>query len=215
MPLRNLLFVFAAGLGWFARGATLGSSHVAASAASARPIEVRYPTIVMSAAVAAVADDPEPTATDNSDTAEDESAGDDIAELLVKAKLATATHNGVRGHVADRDTGAPLRNVLVLATRDDDHERTSTNADGDYELADLDAGTYTVIFVYGSVDTVHENITVSSFDLSTVDERIDTTAAANEEYGNEEMMEEQPADREDIAPAISEETGEVVPPPGE
>jgi len=206
MPFRNILFVFAAGLGWFARGATLGSSHVAASAAVARPIEVRYPTIAITAAVA----DSEPTATDDSDTPEDESAGDDIGELLAKAKLATATHNGVRGHVTDRDTNAPLRNVLVLVTKGDDHERTSTDADGDYELDDVDAGTYTVSFVYGSVDTVHENITVSSFDLSTVDERIDTTAAEREYVGDEEGFEEQP-DREGDAPAISEETGERVP----
>jgi hypothetical protein len=204
MPLRNILFVFAAGLGWFARGATLGSSHVTASAAVAHPIEVRYPTIAIAAAVA---DDSEPTASEDSDPPEDESAGDDIGDLLAKAKLATATHNGVRGHVVDRDTGAPVRNVVVLATRDDDHERTSTNADGDYEIDDLGAGTYTVNFVYGSVYTTQENITVSSFDLSTVDERIDTTAAEREDYaGEEEMFEQQPDDREDHAP--SEETGE-------
>jgi 5-hydroxyisourate hydrolase-like protein (transthyretin family) len=208
MPLRNLLFVFAAGLGWFARGATIGSSHAAASAAPVRPIEVRYPTIAIAAAVT---DNSEPTvadtATDDSDTPDDESAGDDIGELLAKAKLATTHHNGVRGHVVDRDTGAPLRNVLVLVTREDDHERISTDEDGNYELDDVDAGTYTVSFAYGSVYTTHENITVSSFDLSTLDERIDVTAAVRDIYGEEEeMFEQEPADRENRA--FSEETGE-------
>jgi 5-hydroxyisourate hydrolase-like protein (transthyretin family) len=205
MPLRNLLFVFAAGLGWFARGATIGPSHVAASPAVAHPIEVRYPRIAIAAAVAD--DSGSTTATDDSDAPEDDSTGDDIGELLAKAKLATTHHNGVRGHVVDRDTGAPIRNVLVLVTREDDHERTRTNADGDYELDDVDAGTYTVNFVYGSVYTTHENITVSSFDLSTLDERIDTSAAEREEY---ETMDQEWPDPEDNA-HISEETGEPVP----
>jgi len=176
MPLRMLLFVvMAAGLGWFARGATLGSADASPPVAVKRlPLpEVHCPT-----PAAPAPDDSEVAAAANDEDAEpnpdDENTGDDLGDLIAKANAATETHNGIHGHVSDTQTGAAVPGVTVLVTGNGTAQSAYTNEDGDYTLRDLDAGTYMVSFYYGNVSTEHANITVNSFDTFAVDEHIDT-----------------------------------------
>jgi len=171
MPLRMLIFVIAAGLGWFARGATLGSADAAPPVAVKRlPLpEVHCPTAAAPAndEVAAAGDD------DSAPSGDDENAGDDLGDLIAKANAATETHNGIHGHVSDTNGGGPVPGVTVLVTGNGVAQSAYTNETGDYALKDLDAGTYMVSFYYGNFSTEHSNITVNSFDTYTVDEHID------------------------------------------
>jgi 5-hydroxyisourate hydrolase-like protein (transthyretin family) len=177
-----LCFVMAAGLGWFARGATLGSADAAPTVAVKRlPLpEIHCPTAppaddsgsadgagTANTDVAASDDDTEPNP-------DDENTGDDLGDLIAKANAATETHNGVHGHVSDTQTGAPVPGVTVLVTGNGVAQSAYTSEDGDYTLRDLDAGTYMVSFYYGNVSTEHANITINSFDSIAVDEHIDT-----------------------------------------
>jgi len=177
MPLRMLLFVIAAGLGWFARGATLGSADAAPPVAVKRlPLpEVHCPTAAAPAEpdpdheVAAAAGDD-----DSAPNPDDENAGDDLGDLIAKANAATETHNGIHGHVSDTGSGSPVPGVTVLVTGNGVAQSAYTNEEGDYTLSSLEAGTYMVSFYYGNVSTEHPNITVNSFDSYAVDEHIDT-----------------------------------------
>ena len=173
MPLRMLLcFVMAAGLGWFARGATLGSADASPPVAAKRlPLpEVHCPT------TAAPADDTEVAAADDDaePNPDDENTGDDLGDLIAKANAATETHNGIHGHVSDTTTGGPVPGVTVLVTGNGVAQSAYTNEEGDYTVRDLEAGTYMVSFYYGNVSSEHPNMTVNSFDTVAVDEHIDT-----------------------------------------
>jgi hypothetical protein len=177
LPRMLLCFVMAAGLGWFARGATIDSAAASPPVAVRRlPLpEVHCPT----AAAPAPTDEtePEPAAAADDETEpnpDDENTGDDLGDLIAKANAATETHNGIHGHVSDTTTGGPVPGVTVLVTGNGVAQSAYTNDAGDYTLRDLDAGTYMVSFYYGNVSTEHPNTTINSFDTVAVDERIDT-----------------------------------------
>lgn len=181
MPLRMLLFVMAAGIGWFARGATLGSADAAPPVAVRHlPLpELHCPTAAAPAPstddgnpeVAAGDDDSAPSGDDDS---AGDSAGDDLGDLIAKANAKTETHNGIHGHVSDTGSGDPVPGATVLIVGNGVAQSAYTNDAGDYVFEDLDAGTYTVSFYYGNASTEHPNITVNSFDSYALDERIDT-----------------------------------------
>jgi carboxypeptidase family protein len=172
-----LCFVIAAGLGWFARGATIDSADASPPVAVKRlPLpEIHCPTVA-----APVAEDPDTeVAAGGDDEAEpnpdDENTGDDLGDLIAKANAATETHNGIHGVVSDTTSGGPVPGVTVLVTGNGVAQSAYTTETGEYTLRDLDAGTYMVSFYYGNVSTEHANITVNSFDTVTVDEHIDTS----------------------------------------
>jgi 5-hydroxyisourate hydrolase-like protein (transthyretin family) len=175
LPRMLLCFVIAAGLGWFARGATIDAADASPPVAVKRlPLpEIHCPT------AAAPTDDSEtePTAAAEGEAEpnpDDENTGDDLGDLIAKANAATETHNGIHGHVSDTTSGGPVPGVTVLVTGNGVAQSAYTNEEGDYTLRDLDAGTYMVSFYYGNVSTEHANTTVNSFDTVTVDEHIDT-----------------------------------------
>ncbi|MEO8842003.1 MAG: carboxypeptidase-like regulatory domain-containing protein [Kofleriaceae bacterium] len=170
-----LAFVAAAAGGWVARGATLHS-------ADASPIVRRAPASCPNPAAVAIAAavlTPDPPAADEDadDTPDpdDESAGDDIGDLLAKANAATETHNGVHGVVTDQTSGTLRGVTVVLVHPGGGAQTTITDEEGEYAFADLEAGTYTVSFYYVNVVSEHPNVTINSFDSATLSDRLDTS----------------------------------------
>lgn len=169
-----LAFVAAVGVGWVARGATLHTAD--ASPAVAREPSCPNPEVVAIAA-AVLTPDP-PAANEDADAPtpdpDDESSGDDVGDILARANAATETHNGVHGVVTDQTSGALLRGVTVLLVQPGGGAQTATtNEEGEYAFADLEAGTYTVSFYYVNAVSQHPNVTINSFDSVTLSDRLD------------------------------------------
>ncbi|MEO6776645.1 MAG: carboxypeptidase-like regulatory domain-containing protein [Kofleriaceae bacterium] len=179
-----LYFAIAAGLGWFARGATLGSAEASPPVAAGAAIRrLPLPELHCPAAAAPPIEpsDSEPREADDGaaptledGTGGDDTGGDDLGDLIAKANAATETHNGIHGHVSDTHTGEPVPGVTVLISGGGQVRSAYTNDLGDYELADLEAGTYAVSFYVGNLSSARPNITINSFDTAAVDERFDT-----------------------------------------
>lgn len=170
-----LAFVAAAGVGWVARGVTLHSAGASPAVARNPPPSCPNPEVVAAAAV--LTPDP-PAANEDADTPtpdpDDESSGDDVGDILARANAATEIHNGVHGVVTVQASGALLRGVTVLLVQPGGGAQTATtNEEGEYAFADLEAGTYTVSFYYVNAVSEHPNVTINSFDSVTLSDRLD------------------------------------------
>lgn len=176
-----LAFVAAAGLGWVARGVSLNAAN-AAPAVHKAPAACPNPEAIAAVAALAAPAAPSPNSDDDEEAAtpdpDDENSGDDVGDLLAKAHAAVETHNGVHGVVTDQASGSPLPGATVLLYTPGGGAQTAvTNNEGEYSFADVEAGTYTVSFYYINAVTEHPNITINSFDSTTLSERLDTSQA--------------------------------------
>lgn len=179
MQIRTLLLVMTAGtLGWVARGKAEAPPPVQQVAVATPP---PAPVIIRVAA-------PPPPApeVDESDDADiDDAAGEDVGELLAKAKDQVAPlppppaqmPNGIHGRVSDERTGETLAGVTVILTGPamQGSQTAITDEHGNYMIGAVPAGNYTATFYYADITVEQNNVTVSSFDSTPVFQRLDTS----------------------------------------
>ena len=163
MELRIVVLVgVAASVGWVARGVSSGSPVAPVAAAAPAPVQ---PRVVY---VAAPEREQLPPPEDD-DTGE----GEDLGEVFARARAAAPPppppeppHNLVDGIVvADHGGGERLAGVTVVATGPGiEGSRTAiTDENGEYSIADLPAGYYTMTFYYIDHTIEHRDVPVSSF----------------------------------------------------
>jgi TonB-linked SusC/RagA family outer membrane protein len=96
----------------------------------------------------------------------------------------------IAGTVTDASSGNPLPGVNVVI--DEIQQGASTDAEGNYEIANVEAGTYAVRASFvGYADAVQENVQVQANQMATVDFELEQAAADLDElvvvgYGQEE-----------------------------
>jgi hypothetical protein len=173
MQVRIVLLVGLSGLvGWVARG-----EPVAAPALAAPPPQIVYvPAPVVHVREPAA---PEPVAEEEE---ENESAGEDLGELLARVQQQAAPtelpHNAVHGRTIDPTTGEASVGVTIVASSEQLEGTRAVVSDetGGYALSDLPAGSYTLTFYYGDVTVERTNVTVSSLASALVDQQIGLTS---------------------------------------
>lgn len=177
MELRIVVLVgVAASAGWVARGVSTGSPAAPVAAAAPAPAPVP-PRVVYVTAPEQEAADPA-SETDDADEAGQADEGEDLGEVLARARAASPPppppelpHNLVTGIVvADWGGGERLAGVTVIATGPlIQGSRTAiTDESGEFTLADLPAGSYTVTFYYVDATLERTGVTVSSFGHTTL-----------------------------------------------
>lgn len=177
MELRIVVLVgVAASGGWVARGVSTGSPAAPVAAAAPAPAPVP-PRVVYVTAPEQEAADPA-SETDDADEAGQADEGEDLGEVLARARAASPPppppelpHNLVTGIVvADWGGGERLAGVTVIATGPlIQGSRTAiTDESGEFTLADLPAGSYTVTFYYVDATLERTGVTVSSFGHTTL-----------------------------------------------
>ncbi len=93
---------------------------------------------------------------------------------------AIAVSQGVRGVVRDRKTGELLVGVTVVAVNNRNQSQAAiTDESGAYAMQ-LDPGSYTVAFYYGSTTIERKNVKVGSQQLAKVDQKLDGASAGGE-----------------------------------
>lgn len=174
MDLRIAVLVgVAASAGWVARGVSSGSP--AAPGAEAAPAPAAAPRVVYVAAPARQEVAPPDT---EEEPAEE---GEDVGALLARVQREAPPppqlpHNVITGIVADQSSGDRLAGVTVIATGPliQGAQTVITNESGEFSLADLPAGSYTVMFYYADVTVERSGVTVSSFGHTTLNTQLET-----------------------------------------
>ena len=179
MELRIVVLVgVAAVTGWFARGVATGSpaAPVAAAAMPAPPPRVVYVT-------APAREEPPPPDEELEPDAGEIDEGEDVGELLARVQREAAPppppeppHNLITGIVTNPGATERLPGVTVVVTGSQiDGSRTAiTDESGEFEIADLPAGSYTVTLFYIDATVERTNVIVSSLRHTSLDTEIDT-----------------------------------------
>lgn len=181
--MRTLLLVGLTGaLGWVARGATLGTP-----AATAAPVAVTPPPRIVMVTPplhehpASAVDEPAAEIESAAELAEveGEGEGEDLGALIAHAQQRSAelalAHNAIIGQVTDTRTGEELAGVTVIVTGPQlaGAQTAITDEHGAYKVTSLPAGSYLVTFYYGELTVEHDNVIVSSLDVTPLPERLD------------------------------------------
>lgn len=93
---------------------------------------------------------------------------------------ANVVSQGVRGVVRDSKTGELLVGVTVVALNNRNQSQAAiTDETGGYTMQ-LDPGTYTVAFYYGSTTIERKNVKIGSQQLAKVDQKLNTATSGGE-----------------------------------